>query len=76
MTEEERRERELKIFDKLQTSSLTNDVILVSVPESKTLMPEENIYFSSQTGIPKHDKKEYKNMSDMDIKSIFQSASV
>ena len=76
MTEQERKDTELRVFDKLQGKSLTNDVILASVPDSKTLLEDEHIFFSSQTGIPKHEKKEYKNMSDMEIKSIFNLASV
>lgn len=76
MSEEERKQTELKIFNKLQDKSLTNDVILASVPDGKTLLPDEHIFFSSQTGIPKHLKKEYRNMSDMDVKSIFEMASV
>jgi len=33
MTEQERKDQELKIFEKLQNKSLTNDVILASVPD-------------------------------------------
>ena len=47
LSEDERKAAELKIFEKLQNQSLTNDVILASVPDSKTLIPEENVFFSS-----------------------------
>ena len=47
MTEQERKDTELRVFDKLQGKSLTNDVILASVPDSKTLLEDEHIFFSS-----------------------------
>jgi hypothetical protein len=40
------------------------------------LIPEENVFFSSQTGIPKHEKKDYRNLSDMPVNKIFEYATV
>ncbi len=76
LTEAERKQTEHLVFDKLQDKSLTNDVILASVPDSKLMVENEHIFFSSQTGIPKHQKKDYRNLSDMPVNKIFEFSSV
>lgn len=47
MSEEERKQTEHKVFDRLQDKSLTDDVILASVPDQATIVPEEHVFFSS-----------------------------
>ena len=47
LTEEERKQTEYSVFNKLQDKSLTDDVILASVPDSKLMAVEENVFFSS-----------------------------
>jgi len=51
-------------------------VILASVPDSKLMVENEHIFFSSQTGVPKHQKKDYRNLSDMPVNKIFEFSSV